>query len=81
MKEQVYTYTVHIEPAQEGGYTVSVPLLPGCYTQADTWDEALANAREAITLYLEGLVSDGEDIPVENNSATVALQVRVPATL
>ncbi len=44
---------VILEPAEEGGYTVFVPSLPGCISEGDTFDEALENIREAIELYLE----------------------------
>lgn len=49
-----------LEPSDEGGYTVFVPALPGCISEGDTRDEALANIREAIELYLE---SDDGDVP------------------
>jgi len=44
---------VVLEPAEEGGYTVFVPSLPGCISEGDTFDEALENIKEAIELYLE----------------------------
>ncbi len=44
---------VILEPAEEGGYKVFVPSLPGCISEGDTFDEALENIREAIELYLE----------------------------
>jgi predicted RNase H-like HicB family nuclease len=44
---------VVLEPSDEGGYTVYVPSLPGCISEGDTMEEALANIREAIDLYLE----------------------------
>ena len=44
-----------IEKAEEGGFNVRVPALDGCFTQGDTVEDALANAQEAITCYLEGL--------------------------
>jgi len=43
---------VVLEPSDEGGFTVYVPSLPGCITEGDTREEALANIREAIDLYL-----------------------------
>ena len=46
---------VVIEPQEEGGYTVFVPTLPGCVSQGETTEEAIANIREAIGLYLESL--------------------------
>ncbi len=42
-----------LEPAEEGGYTVYVPSLPGCISEGDTFDEAAKNIKEAIELYLE----------------------------
>lgn len=41
------------EPSDEGGYTVTVPALPGCVSEGDTLDDARQNIREAIELYLE----------------------------
>jgi len=45
--------TVHLEPCEEGGYTVWVPSLRGCISEGDTREEALTHIREAIELYLE----------------------------
>ena len=42
-----------LEPSDEGGFTVFVPALPGCISEGETRDEAMANIREAIELYLE----------------------------
>ena len=39
--------------SDEGGYTVSVPALPGCISEGDTLEEARRNIREAIELYLD----------------------------
>ena len=49
---------VVLEPSPEGGYTVYVPSLPGCISEGETADEALANIREAIELYLEPVDDD-----------------------
>jgi len=57
-------YTVVLIPEPEaGGYSVTVPALPGLFTQGDTRDEALEAAREAIAFHLECLVEEGESIP------------------
>lgn len=48
---------------ESGGYTVTVPALPGCITEGDTLEEALRNAEEAITGYLEALKIQGRPIP------------------
>ena len=59
MKEIVYTYTVLFEPAAEGGYTVSVPVLPGVITEGDTLDQSRARATEAIRGHLKVLQKYG----------------------
>jgi predicted RNase H-like HicB family nuclease len=56
-------YSVIVRKAEENGYWVEVPALPGCYSQGETVEETLDNAREAIELYLEVLKEDGGDIP------------------
>jgi predicted RNase H-like HicB family nuclease len=48
-------FNVVLELAEEGGYNVSVPALDGCFTQGETEEEALKNAKVAIICYLEGL--------------------------
>jgi predicted RNase H-like HicB family nuclease len=49
---------VVLEPSEDGGYTVYVPSLSGCISEGDTIEEALANIREAIELYLEPVEDD-----------------------
>jgi len=51
-------FQVVLEPSDEGGYTVYVPSLPGCISEGDTVEEALANIQEAIELYLEPVEDD-----------------------
>ena len=48
-------FNIVLEEAEEGGFNVMVPALEGCFTQGDTEEEALSNAKEAILCYLEGL--------------------------
>lgn len=55
---------VVLEPSEEGGYTVYAPALPGCISEGDNVDDALANIREAIELYLEPVEDDW--LPDEN---------------
>jgi predicted RNase H-like HicB family nuclease len=64
-----YTYTAFFEPAEKGGYVVTIPALPGCVTEGDTIEEARAMARDSIVGYLESLQKDGEEIPVEQSPA------------
>ena len=73
------TYSIVLDPdPDEGGYSVTVPALPGCVTQGDTVEECLANAREAIELYLADLADSGEPIP-EERVHTQVLTVTVAA--
>ena len=51
-------FQVVLEPSDEGGYTVHVPSLPGCISEGDTVEDALANIQEAIELYLEPIEDD-----------------------
>ena len=54
ISKKVYNYTAVFELDQKaGGYTVSVPNLPGCISEGDTFEEALKNIKEAASLYLE----------------------------
>jgi len=48
-------------------YGVIVPDLPGCFSGGDGIDDALVSVREAIDLHLEGLLADGEQIPLSGN--------------
>ncbi len=59
-------YTILLDPDdEEGGYTVTVPALPGIVTQGETVDECVERAREAIALHIEGLVAMGMPVPEE----------------
>ena len=75
----MHRYSVVLIPADEGGFTVLVPALPGCNTEGDTFEEAVANARDAISLYLHVLSDRGEDIPAESGAALIVpLEVEIP---
>ena len=61
---QIYDFKVLLEPDTEtGGYVVTCPALPGCYTQGATIDEALDNIKEAILLCLEDMQEQNQSIP------------------
>ena len=65
-------YKVVLEPQEEGGYTVYVPSLPGCVSQGETTEEAVANIKEAIEVYLESLKERGVPLPqVEEREVAV----------
>ena len=54
-----------VHKAEEGGYWVEAPALPGCLSQGETVEEALAHAREAIETHLDVLREDGQQAPQE----------------
>ncbi|NLL36104.1 MAG: type II toxin-antitoxin system HicB family antitoxin [Fretibacterium sp.] len=71
-----------------GRYYILFPDLPGCTTTGDTEDEALACAREALSLHLFGMEDDGDEIPApspfmglagENGEAVVLIDVWMPS--
>ena len=59
------SYTAVFEPAEEGGYVVTFPAIPGLATQGETLDEATAMAADCLRAYLESLALDGEAPPYE----------------
>jgi antitoxin HicB len=61
--QREYSYTVIFEPAEEGGYVVTCPALPGLVTEGDTLEEAREMAKDAVRGYLESLRKDGLPIP------------------
>jgi len=48
-------FNIILEPEEDGGFSVTVPELDGCFTQGETEEEAIKNAKEAILCYIEGL--------------------------
>ena len=82
--KKTYAYVIHLEPAEEGGYTVTIPALPGCVTEGDTFDEAIAMAQDCIKGHLESLAKDGQPIPEEpapSGAVDVRVEVAAPAQL
>jgi len=58
------------------GYFVSCPALQGCYSQGETYEEAIANIKDAMRLHIEDRMADGEEIPVVSVSlSTVEIAV------
>jgi predicted RNase H-like HicB family nuclease len=62
-KRRVLNFPVILEPDETGGFVMICPLIPGCFSQGETVEEALANIREAIQLCLEEMAMRGEEIP------------------
>ena len=65
--EKRLTYNIQIERDEGGKYVVSVPALPGCFTQGRTFDEALQMAQEAIFQFVQVLTDRGKPIPEEKS--------------
>lgn len=63
-------YAVVIHKDIESVYGVAVPDLPGCFSSGDTLEEAIESAQEAIACHMEGLLMDGESIPVRESLET-----------
>ena len=76
----MYTYKIHLHKEPEGGFTVTVPALPGCITYGDDVDEAMAMAKEAIELYVEELRDRGEDVPDDSNTLEYSLNLEMAWT-
>jgi predicted RNase H-like HicB family nuclease len=62
---RTYTIVVEPEPEETGGYFVSVPALPGCFTRGATIEECQVRAVEAIEVHIAGLRADGQEVPEE----------------
>lgn len=69
---KIYEYTAVFEPQEEGGYTVTIPALPGCISEGDTFEQALVNIKEAAELYLEVMKNKMEETPHDNGPILVA---------
>ena len=76
---KIMEYSVVIHTAEEGGYWLEVPALDGCFTQGETMEEVLENAKEAISLYLEGLADIGNEIPKDDPVILGRVEVSVHA--
>lgn len=75
-KQAVQTYLAFFEEEANGGYSVSVPALPGCFSQGDTFEEAKKNIKEAIELYLEAADEDTENhIKSHRGEAVISVSV------
>jgi len=65
--------TVTIDRDEDGVWIVECPSIPGCVSQGDTKDEALANIQEAIALCIEVRAEQGLPLTVETRQVEVAL--------
>jgi predicted RNase H-like HicB family nuclease len=76
-KNRIYEYTAFFQANEHGGYTVTVPALPGLVTEGKDLEDARHMAQDAIRCYVEGLKKAKEDIPCERETAQLRLTVRV----
>jgi antitoxin HicB len=74
-KGRIYKYTAFFEANERGGYTVTVPALPGLVTEGNDLEHARDMAKDAIRCYIEGLKKAKESIPVERETAQLKLTV------
>lgn len=61
--KKVLKYTVVFEPAEEGGFVASVPALPGCFTQGETFEETVSMIQDAISGYVQILKDERLEVP------------------
>ena len=75
---------VLLEPSDEGGYTAIVPSLPGCISEGDTLKEARENIADAIKLYVECMIADGEEVPTDTGAiftGKVEVNINTPTAM
>jgi predicted RNase H-like HicB family nuclease len=77
MKSEIYEYTAFFEANEDGGYTVTVPALPGLVTEGKDLEDARFMAKDAIKCYIEGLRKLKEKVPLEKETAQLKLAVKV----
>ncbi|MEK7565053.1 MAG: type II toxin-antitoxin system HicB family antitoxin [Patescibacteria group bacterium] len=64
LTRKIYQYTAVFEPDKNsGGFTVTIPTLPGCVSEGDTFEEALKNIKEAAVLYIEVMRDRSFNVP------------------
>ncbi len=71
-----YKFSVVVEKDMDG-YFAFCPELQGCYTQGDTYEEVLANIRDAIRLHIEDRIDSGEEIPQAESVSLTMMEVAV----
>ncbi len=73
----MYTYKILLHKEAEGGFTATVPALPGCITYGENVDEAILMAKEAIELYVEELRERGEEVTDDSNTLEYSLNLEM----
>ncbi len=67
-------YLAKLHAEADGGYSVEIADLPGCFTEGDNLAEAIRNAEEAILCHLDGMIADGEPIPDPASTVPAAVE-------
>ncbi|GAB6274910.1 MAG: hypothetical protein STSR0004_17750 [Peptococcaceae bacterium] len=70
----VYRFSVIVEKDSHG-YFAFCPELQGCYTQGDTYEEVLKNIKDAVHLYVEDGIKNGEEIPQSESISLTIMEV------
>ena len=76
---QMTSYKILLKKEPEGGYTITVPSLPGCVTYGESIEEATKMAKEAMELYIESLKAHHEEISNEDDVLECTLKVKINA--
>jgi predicted RNase H-like HicB family nuclease len=63
--------------ADDNGYFVSCPALQGCYSQGETYEEAVENIKDAIRLHLDDRIANGEEIPEHLSVSLSTVEIAV----
>ena len=80
LTHKIYQYTAVFEPDKKtGGFTVTIPALPGCISEGDNFEDALNNIQEAASLYIEVMKGkDNFETPTNKRGIVIApVEVRV----
>ena len=72
-----HTFTVVIERDEDGVFVATCPALQGCYTQGETYEEAVSNIRDAIRLHVQDRLAAGEEIEQTEAVSLTSLEVAV----
>lgn len=79
LTHKIHQYTAVFEPDTEsGGFTVTIPTLPGCISEGDNFEQASKNIQEAASLYIETMQNENFDIPKQEKGIVIApVEVRI----
>lgn len=72
----IYKFSVVVE-RDINGYFAFCPELQGCYTQGDTYEEALENIKDAIRLHIEDRIESGEEVPQADSVSLTLMEVAI----